>query len=368
MTYKEMVFFCTSILALKANSSFKSEVKTTILNGVDWDKFVVFSTNHYVLPALYICLRDVGFLKLLPTDLVAFMKNLTLLNSERNKRLISEVYEINALLISNNITPIFLKGAAHLCIDLYSNIGLRMIGDIDLLVAPIDLLRAAKVLEKQGYQSVEEFVPHQFENMKHYPRLSHKDKLVAVEINKSVVKKKRDRQLDYQKIDKTKQKINGVFVPSYENLVLHNTINAQMNDLQYLTAKINLRQQYDLFLLSKFVDVQKCFEAFSFHQNKLNAYLVKTAFIFQNDSTLYHTKNYRASFSTKRISAQLNHPKIFKHINAFVFVGVQLNMYLCLVWAHLANRKDRRFVLNKILSNKWWKGFLERKYKGMKSN
>ena len=328
----------------------------------------MFSTTHYVLPALYVCLRDVGLLKLLPTDLVAFMKELTQQNSERNKKLISEVYEINALLNSNGITPIFLKGAAHLCIDLYSNIGLRMIGDIDLLVAPIDLLKAAKVLEKEGYQSVEEFVPHQFENMKHYPRLSHKDKLVAVEIHKSVVKKKRDRQLDYQKIDKTKQKINGVFVPSYENLVLHNAINSQMNDLHYLIAKINLRQQYDLFLLSKFVDVQKCFEAFSFHQNKLNAYLVKTAFIFQNDSTLYYTKNFRNRISTKRINAQFKYPKTFKYFNAFVFVGVQFNMYFCLVWTHLANRKDRRFVLNKILSRKWWNGFLERKYKGMKSN
>lgn len=363
-----MVFFCTSILALKTNEALKQEVKETILKGVDWDKFVVFSTNHYVLPALYIRLKEAELLSFLPTDLVAFMKNLAHLNATRNRKLLEEVFEINALLTSNNITPIFLKGAAHLVSNLYSDYAVRMIGDIDLLVAPNKMIKSAKILENAGYSSITEYNPRKFEDRRHYPRLIHKDKLVAVEVHKDLVKKKQDRQFDYHTIEKTKQQINGVFIPSFENLVIHNAINSQMNDLHYLYVRLNLRQQYDLFLLSKFTDVQNSYKAFGFHQNKTCAYLVKTAFIFQNDTSLEYDKNSKSWWYKNRVNGQLKYPKTFKYINRLIFIGVQTKTYLALIIAHITHPEDRRFVLEKVSSAKWWKEFLGRRYKGMRSN
>ena len=69
MNYKDIVFFCTSILALKTNDLLKEPIKKTILKDVNWELFVKISTSHYILPALYIRLREAQLLYLLPRRL-----------------------------------------------------------------------------------------------------------------------------------------------------------------------------------------------------------------------------------------------------------------------------------------------------------
>ena len=153
------------------------------------------------------------------------------------------------------------------------------------------MIRTAKLLENFGYKPMVEFTTENFDATKHYPRMCSKDKLMAVEIHKDVVQNINHRELNYETINATKQKGNGVFIPSLQNLVLHNAINSQMNDKYYLFGKINLRQQYDLNLLSKIIDVQKTITDFKFHRIKLTAYLIKTASTFKANSSLHYSEN-----------------------------------------------------------------------------
>ena len=101
---------------------------------MDWEAFVKVSTGHLVLPALYSNLKRADFLKYLPHELVSFMKNITNINSERNKQIIKQAQELNSLLLlSNNIKPIFLKGTGNLLAGIYDDIAERMVGDIDFI-------------------------------------------------------------------------------------------------------------------------------------------------------------------------------------------------------------------------------------------
>ena len=368
MNYRDIVFFCTSILALKTNDLLKEPIKKTILKGVKWELFVKISTSHYILPALYIRLREAQLLYLLPDDLVAYMKDITTLNKTRNRALYAQVLSVNALLKSNDITPIFLKGTAHICVHLYDDIAERMIGDIDLIVAPNKMLKAAKILQKAGYHPLTEYHPQRFEKMKHYPRLVHKKQIGAVEIHKAVVNNQAFAQLNYEKIEHTKQNINGVFIPSFNNMIIHNAINTQINDSHFLFSKINLRQQFDLFLLSKHQNVQQSFKDFKFHFNITTGYLVKTSLLFHNDPSLSYQETIRTRWVLHRVNSQLKHPIIFKFINAFIFIAYNSVSYFFLFIYRLKNKIERQILVKKVTNRKWLVRFFQLNYKALKAS
>ena len=368
MNTKEILYFCTAILSLKKNKSNILKVEEIILNAVNWELFVAFSTGHYILPALYINLKQANLIHLLPKDLVLFMEDITSQNKVRNIRLHSEVLELNMLLKINNIQAIFLKGSAHLCLNLYSDYAERMIGDIDLLVAPSEMLKVAEILKSVGYFSRTEFNSYLFDSTKHYPRMCHKDKLIAVEIHKEVIQNVRDRQLNYQIINHTKQMVNGAFIPSFENLVLHNAMNTQMNDKHYLFGKLNLRQQYDLFLLSFKVDVKQTFTEFYFHELKIVAYLVKTSLIFKNTPTLSFPINWKTTLVKYRLRTQIAHQKRFKYINALIYFFAYSAIYINLFFVYLEDSKTRKRLLNKFTDVVWIRAFIKRNINSMFSH
>lgn len=368
MNYRDIVFFCTSILALKTNDFLKESIKKTIFKGVNWELFIKLSTSHYILPALYIRLREAQLLYLLPDDLVAFMKDITTLNKSRNSGLYAQVMSVNSLLKSNDITPIFLKGTAHICANLYDDIAERMIGDIDLIVAPNKMLKAAKILQKAGYHPLSEFHPHRLEKMKHYPKLVHKKQIGVVEIHKAVVNNKAFAQLNYEKIEHTKQNINGIFIPSFNHLIIHNAINTQINDSHFLFSKINLRQQFDLFLLSKHHNIEQSFKDFKFHFNITKGYLVKTALLFHNDPSLSYEESIKTRWVLHRVNSQIKHPIIFKFINTFIFIGQSIVFYSFLFIDRLKDKMERQILLKNVTDRKWLVRFFQLIFKALKAS
>ena len=56
---------------------------------------------------MYCNFKRVGFLSCLPQELVSFTEHITNLNRERNQQIITQVKDLNTLLLNNNITTIF---------------------------------------------------------------------------------------------------------------------------------------------------------------------------------------------------------------------------------------------------------------------
>jgi len=150
MNYSETIKFIADILSLSVCAKRKANLEFQLRNDkIVWERVIQVSTEHLVLPALYIRLIQAKLIDLLPQDLQVYMEHLTSLNRSRNQQNILQVEELNALLLHNNIQPIYLKGTAHLLEGLYSDIGERMVGDIDLLVAPENSRVCQKTWKKQ---------------------------------------------------------------------------------------------------------------------------------------------------------------------------------------------------------------------------
>ena len=174
MHNKELFYFLGRCLILDEHPEFREEIIEKIESDeIDWQNFVVLGSNHLILPAIYRIFTTHEIINSLPDDLALFLKEIFDLNLSRNEQILSQIREVTALLNKNNIYPLYLKGAAHLLDGLYSNNGERILGDIDFLVPEKDYLSTAKLLETEGYSTLEGssayFKP---ETLKHYPRLT----------------------------------------------------------------------------------------------------------------------------------------------------------------------------------------------------
>ena len=313
MNYKETLYFvakCLTISHEKKNLDIVSELIKS--ETVDWDAVVKLSTGHFVYPALYCNLKRAGLLKYLPNELIGHMEYITELNRDRNLDIIQQAKEVNHLLVSNQITPIFLKGTANLLQGLYGDIAERMVGDIDLIVSENDYEPAINLLKQKDYTHK----PHLLDDEKlgkHYPRMTHQNKIAAVEVHFRMIKEPYDRYFNYSTI---KDRILGlkdeISILSYEHQVLHTIFNKQTNDLGYWHKPISLRNCYDLFLVSKKTNTLEAINSVGDYVNILNSFLASCHHIFNGISSIKFINDKKAVNYVNRQIKLLEAPKKLK--------------------------------------------------------
>ena len=247
MTYKETLLFVGKCLTITHEKHNRELVEQLLKTGnIDWDDVVKLSTSHYVFPALYCNLKRADFLHLLPTDLVAYMKHITNLNRERNQQIIQQAKEINELLLSKNITPIFLKGTGNLLEGLYEDIAERMVGDIDFLIDEKKCMSAFNILQKNGYRDK---VSELFNDHRHLPRITHPKKIAAIEVHKEMLRKEKSAFFNYNTVKNSLIRTNNISFLSFKNQIKLTVFSKFINDFNYQLKTINLRAAYDIFLL-----------------------------------------------------------------------------------------------------------------------
>jgi hypothetical protein len=120
---------------------------TPSINGVmDWPKVVELALDHRVLPRVY---RHAG--SLIPQTIRQSRHDHVLQNSRSALRNLYRTIEAVNLFERARIPVIVLKGPL-LAYQLYGDYGLRICGDVDLLVRADDLVRAAQALSVAGYR------------------------------------------------------------------------------------------------------------------------------------------------------------------------------------------------------------------------
>ncbi len=292
MTYKETLFFIGKCLTITHEEHNRLEVEQELKNGqVNWDAVVKVSTAQYVFPALYCNLKRANFLHYLPEELVNYMVHITDLNRERNQQIIEQAYEINTLLLANNVTPIFLKGTAFLLQDFYEDIAERMVGDIDFLVSDEEFKKTVEILKIDGYLTPKEGIDRTFLN-RHYDKIIKKNKTASVEVHYKMVHNPYHKKFNYTTIKKTiKKNKNKICTLSDENQFLMTCFNKQMNDRGQLNKTISLRNSYDLYIHSLKIDTLKTIKKFNYYFKEFNAFLGSTAFVFNNPKTILFENN-----------------------------------------------------------------------------
>ena len=230
---------------------FKSDTKALerILSNTDfdWDSIVKIGSAHFMLPAIYCRLHSKNLLVYLPKSLIEHLKEITQLNRERNQAILEQLHAIRLLFDKHKVSYVFLKGSALLLAGFYKNIAERMIGDIDILIAPNQLRFANELLLKNGYSTTKtQFETHSFSvNRRHLPRIYSENAIAAVELHERLFDKYEIPSLISQNILNNKQELNSFNIPKSEHLLFHSILNWQINDFGARYDRISLRTAYD---------------------------------------------------------------------------------------------------------------------------
>ncbi|ARV07653.1 hypothetical protein BTO04_13555 [Polaribacter sp. SA4-10] len=353
MNYKEILFFIAKCLTISLEEKNKKEIEHLLkTTEIDWDNLVKVSTAHYVFPALYCNLKHANFLHYLPEELVNYMIHITDLNRERNQQIITQAKEINELLLSNNITPIFLKGTGNLLEGLYADIAERMVGDIDFIFSKKDYPRAIEILTSNSYSKVSKD-SYEFPQFKHYSRLQKENRIAAVEIHKELLIEKYADEFNYEFVVKDAQKINDIHFLSFENQLCLSIISNQINDHGMQYKKIALRNAYDVFLLSQKTDTKKAVKRFEKLFNPLNNFLsicyiafgeIESIGFEQNDESKKQIQAFERSITDLKFAN--NHSK---KTNLIIFSKSRLNI----IYKSIFNKDHRTWLFKRTTDKNW---------------
>lgn len=300
--------------------SFKSDTQLLKIKlqeeNVDWDAVVKIGSGHLVLPAVYCKLKERELLNCLPEDLVAYLEEITSINRNRNQEILNEVTTISNLFNKHQIEHVFLKGAALLAGNYYSDIGERMIGDIDVLVAINQVQEAYALLQENNYTILENilYTPKLFKH-RHLPRLVKETVMAAIEIHKKVLKKLYFKYLIPSEILNHKNVSEDFSIPNAEHLLEHNVLNLQLNDKGHYYGYINFRAAYDTCVILKkhpTLNIQQNYHKPLFYQYFLRHSLFLKDIDYQ--PTSIPNKIYLTFFKLK-----IKHPKFYHFLNRSLF-------------------------------------------------
>ncbi|WP_445757622.1 nucleotidyltransferase family protein [Polaribacter sp.] len=355
MNYKETLYFIAKCLTISLEEKNRDEIEIILkTTDVDWDTVVKVSTSHYVFPAIYCNFKRADFLKYLPADLVDYMKHITNLNRDRNTQILQQAQELNSLLLTNNIIPIFLKGTGNLLAGIYEDIGERMVGDIDFIFSKEDYPKAITILIEFGYSEVEKrkyYPPVK----KHYRRLQKENTIAAVEIHKELLLEKYTNEFNYSFVEKDSQFINGISVLSYANKLNLSIIANQINDRGSYYKTMALRNAYDVFLLSKKTNAKDAVNASDKLTNPLNCFLAACYEVFNTVDSLEYNRIKKATAYLSVFNSQfINRKKTkrrHKQIKRYLFIKSRLNLFYNII----IYKEYRVFVFKCLTDKNWYK-------------
>ncbi len=118
-------------------------------NEVDWHDFSAQASSHSVAPLIYHTLRDDD--TILPTWVKEKLRGAYYQSAVYNALLYQALGEIMHAFNEARIPLVLLKGAA-LAKEVYGNIALRPMSDIDILLRQGDMYTVEELLVQQGYQ------------------------------------------------------------------------------------------------------------------------------------------------------------------------------------------------------------------------
>ncbi len=143
MNYKDLFYFAAQCLALDDHPEFRETIITSFSGGkAELDDFIFLCSNHLILQAIYLNFKKHNLLGIFPVIYREHIAGIYLQNKKRNLDILQQVEELNLALAAENIIPVYLKGTANLLDNVCSDVGERMIGDIDLLVQDKDYLKS----------------------------------------------------------------------------------------------------------------------------------------------------------------------------------------------------------------------------------
>ncbi|MDB3976912.1 nucleotidyltransferase family protein [Flavobacteriaceae bacterium] len=362
MSYKDVLYFVAMCLTISQEKKNKQIIEARLKkNDIDWEFVVEVSTGHYVFPAMYCALKRECFLTYLPQELLNFMEHVADTNRDRNTQIISQAKELNTLLLSHNITPIFIKGTANLLAGLYSDIAERMVGDIDFLFSSQDYPKAIQLLKENGYYKQKELATkYPYPWSKHYPRLIKKNHIAAVEIHDKLLIEKYANAFNYNTIKSSIQVVDNFAMLSEAHMLNLSILANQINDYRFHYKTISLRNAYDVFLLSKKVSATNAVNSVGLLSNPLHCFLAACGEVFNSPDSLTYMQTKQTKVYLKLFKEQFTNPRKAKRRNARIKFFNIVKLVFSTLWKAILYKKHRVWLFYYIIELNYLKEHLKK--------
>ena len=290
----------------------KENFDKNVYKKIDNKILIKILSSHLLIPIFYFKIKKLKLTKYFADELVQYLKEIYKINKSRNEVLIKETNAIVKILNKNNIDYVLLKGASFINSNLYDDNGIRMVGDIDILVNSKCILKASNLLLNHGY-SIDKDTPL-ISSHRHLPRFIHDKKLFAVELHKRLIEKVSFKKLRTNDILKNKiKKYHYNFLCS-RNQIEYNIYNHQLNNSGYYKLSYDLKNLYDTSLLVKKTKIN--------NNRIINGYMKISKILNINIFDNIDSKNYSFNFIRFRLREKSFY---FRIINDFI--SNQLNHY-----------------------------------------
>ena len=359
MTNKEIFYFAGKCLALDENPGFRTEIIDKSKSDlIDWQRFVVLCSDHLILPAIYLKFKSHDIIDYIPEELSEHLYEIYKLNVSRNNQILEQLHEITAVLNKNNIYPLFLKGAGNLLDGLYSNIGERILGDIDFLVSEKDYLISAELMKNTGYTKVSATSDYtDIKTLKHYPRLFHPDFIAIIEIHRIPIDENYQSWFNNEKIDREKITVSslpGCYISSDHHRIIHNFIHSQLSNEGYLFGTVSLREIYDLFLLSKRFPLVETIPEIKTKQKAI-AYFALARLVLGLDESFFPKRNFAFWILFRKHSLNLS-SAIFYHVyRSIIFIAQRIFIdFFSLLIKSVYSKEKRQYLIKRMTNRNWY--------------
>lgn len=351
------LYFIGHCLSLDEHPSFRETIITQFsAPDYDWQSFIWICSNHLILPVIYLKFRKHDLLDYLPEVLSQHLEEIYTLNCKRNELILQQMKEINATLNQVGISPIYLKGTGNLIDGVYSDIGERIIGDIDFLVAEKDFLTAIELFKKEGYAICR---PNNepLDQIKHYPRLWKEDVVADIEIHRLPVTIKYSIQFSTDLVQQAKKAVSGhpgCYVLSDNHKIILNFIHSQLTNAGHALGIVALRDINDIYCFSKRIDLQTIPQIAPFRQ-KCIAYLKISEKLLNLTDSFYPYETIRSKSFRFKHDLNINSRFIYK-INRFNWViSEAVNYAIQRTHESFTDSQLRLKIINRLFTPSWYR-------------
>jgi hypothetical protein len=220
-----------------------------LTDNLPWEQLIEASSYHHVTPFLAWSVQDN---EKVDPEVSEYLAAVLLLNTQRNQQLMLVIRRAAQALNAIGIVPILFKGAAHLADALYPSQGLRIAGDIDLLLPVGPALDIADALKRAGLHAEQTPVLVRMENPD-LPRFRDPATGAILDIQREIAPRKWQAIVEPVGFEaRCRLRALGgaeVRIPGPTDLVAHAIVHNQIKDRYYQRNIVQLRQLLDLAFL-----------------------------------------------------------------------------------------------------------------------
>lgn len=153
-----LILLCARI---KVDSSTQKEIEQLLNNPINWAEVIETSNRHTILPLIYYNLNKIEPKASIPPDTLFILKNSYYSNIDRNTKLWKEFSSTLKSINDAGLKVILLRGIIFIE-ELYHNLGLRAMTDIDILIKENEIAKVKTVLLQSDYTESSEGFPEKY--------------------------------------------------------------------------------------------------------------------------------------------------------------------------------------------------------------